>query len=54
MSIQALDITVKIILLGNRRVGKTALIRQFFYNTFDETFDETLGAEYTQKILPIQ
>ena len=54
MSIQALDITVKIILLGNRRVGKTALIRQIFYNTFDETYDETLGAEYTQKILPIQ
>ncbi|MCX8174398.1 MAG: GTP-binding protein [Thermoplasmata archaeon] len=39
----------KIALLGEGAVGKTALIQRFVYNTFNETYIQTIGARISKK-----
>ncbi|MEM4293471.1 MAG: Rab family GTPase [Thermoplasmata archaeon] len=43
----------KIALLGEGAVGKTALIQRFVYNTFNETYIQTIGARVSKKSVMI-
>lgn len=39
----------KIALLGEGAVGKTALVQRFVYNTFSESYIQTIGARISKK-----
>ena len=40
---------LRVILLGDSKVGKTSLIRRFVYGTFDEDLDRTITIEEEEK-----
>ena len=44
-----LNLSKKVLLLGDPGVGKTSLIRKFVYNMFDDTYISTLGAKVSSK-----
>jgi small GTP-binding protein len=39
-------------MLGSFGVGKTSLVRQFVYRTFEEKYLSTIGVQISQKVLP--
>ncbi|KAI0318819.1 ras-domain-containing protein [Amylostereum chailletii] len=41
----------KIVLLGDQSVGKTSLITRFMYDTFDNTYQATIGIDFLSKTL---
>lgn len=43
----------KIALLGEGAVGKTALIQRYVYNTFNDTYIQTIGARISKKSVTI-
>ena len=45
--------TIRIILLGDSKVGKNSLLSRYFKNTFTDTFLSTIGIEYENKIIKI-
>ena len=45
---------IKIIILGNSKVGKTSFIIRFTKNKFDETYLATIGIDYIYRIINIE
>jgi len=43
------DYTFKIILIGSTSVGKTALLKRFADNEFNETYLSTIGIDFRFK-----
>ena len=46
--------TIKIIILGDSKVGKTSFIIRFTKNKFDETYLSTIGIDYQDRIINIE
>ena len=46
--------TIKIIILGDSKVGKTSFIIRFTKNKFDETYLATIGIDYIYRIINIE
>jgi len=44
----------KIVLLGNQSVGKTSLITRFMYDTFDNTYQATIGIDFLSKTMYLE
>ena len=45
---------IKIIILGNSKVGKTSFLIRFTKNKFDETYLATIGIDYIYRIINIE
>lgn len=43
--------TYRLVVLGSRQVGKTAIIRRFLFNEFDEKYKETIEELYAQEFM---
>ena len=41
----------KIVLLGDAAVGKTALLHQFMYSTFKQSYKSTIGVQFMTKVV---
>ena len=48
------DMQLKLLLLGDSGVGKTALLMRFCDDKFSATFISTVGVDFKSKILPIE
>ncbi|KAF9651465.1 ras-domain-containing protein [Thelephora ganbajun] len=44
----------KIVLLGDQSVGKTSLITRFMYDTFDNTYQATIGIDFLSKAMYLE
>ncbi|KZT56397.1 ras-domain-containing protein [Calocera cornea HHB12733] len=44
----------KIVLLGDQSVGKTSLITRFMYDTFDQTYQATIGIDFLSKTMYLE
>jgi len=44
----------KLVLLGDQSVGKTSLITRFMYDTFDNTYQATIGIDFLSKTLYLE
>ena len=44
---------VKLVAIGDSGVGKTSLIQQFENNKFTDKFSPTIGADFSNKEIPI-
>ena len=44
--------TLKVVLVGETRVGKSCLLRRFVYDTFDEHQANTIGTGFSTKVVP--
>jgi hypothetical protein len=40
----------KLVFLGEQSVGKTSLITRFMYDTFDNTYQATIGIDFLSKV----
>lgn len=40
---------MKVIVVGNGRVGKTSLVRRFATGKYDEGYKQTIGVAFTEK-----
>lgn len=49
-----LSLKAKVCLIGEARVGKTSLIRQFVLNEFDERYLTTVGTNITKKTVQLK
>ena len=47
------DFTWKVVLVGNKMVGKTSISNRFVENTFDETYKTSTEVKYKRKNVPI-
>ncbi len=47
------DFSIKLILTGNYKVGKTSLVLRFVENTFKKSYNSTIGVEISQKSINI-
>jgi small GTP-binding protein len=45
---------IKLVFLGEQSVGKTSLITRFMYDTFDNTYQATIGIDFLSKIMYTQ
>jgi small GTP-binding protein len=48
-----LEISKKIVLLGDPAVGKTSLIRKYVHDIFDDKYISTLGTKVSSKVLNV-
>ena len=53
MSIDKLEYTIKILLIGESDVGKTCLLLRFMDNTFKTNHQNTIGVDFKQKVVEI-
>jgi len=44
----------KLVLLGEQSVGKTSLITRFMYDTFDSTYQATIGIDFLSKTMYLE
>ncbi len=47
-------VMAKVVLVGDKAVGKTSLIRRYVTDQFDDRYLTTLGAKVTKKIEPVR
>ena len=53
MDTQTIIHPFKIVLVGENKVGKTNIISQFISHTFQEQYQQTAGASFSTKFIPI-
>merc|ERR1711907_394343 len=44
----------KLVYLGDQRVGKTSIITRFMYDTFDNTYQGTIGIDFLSKTMYLE
>merc|ERR1712050_357586 len=44
----------KVVFLGKQSVGKTSLITRFMYDTFDNTYQATIGIDFLSKTMYLE
>jgi Ras-related protein Rab-6A len=44
----------KLVFLGNASVGKTSIITRFMYDTFDTTYQATIGIDFLSKTMYLE
>ena len=44
----------KLVFLGEHSVGKTSLITRFMYDSFNDTYEATIGIDYLNKTLHLE
>ncbi len=44
---------IKLLMIGNTGVGKTALLSRYTSNKFNETYISTIGIDYQEKLVTI-
>jgi len=44
----------KLVFLGNQSVGKTSIITRFMYDTFDSTYQATIGIDFITKTMYLE
>eukprot|EP01089_Gocevia_fonbrunei_P017218 TRINITY_DN5512_c0_g1_i2.p1 TRINITY_DN5512_c0_g1~~TRINITY_DN5512_c0_g1_i2.p1 ORF type:complete len:204 (+),score=44.70 TRINITY_DN5512_c0_g1_i2:111-722(+) len=44
----------KLVFLGNQSVGKTSIITRFMYDTFDSTYQATIGIDFLSKTMYLE
>lgn len=44
----------KLVFLGEQSVGKTSLITRFMYDTFDNTYQATIGIDFLSKTMYLE
>ena len=49
-----IELSFKIIIIGNSGVGKTSLLQRFIFNTFNENLLSTIGLNSTDKIITLE
>lgn len=43
------DLTVKVLVIGNGHVGKSTYVKRFCRGTYDDTYKKTIGCEYSER-----
>jgi GTPase SAR1 family protein len=46
--------TFKVVLIGDKSVGKTSIVKRYTDNIFQDSMESTIGAQFCSKILSIQ
>lgn len=49
MDVEDVEVTLKLIVVGDGQVGKTSLITRFCKNTFSQQYKRTLGVDFLEK-----
>jgi len=44
----------KLVFLGDQSVGKTSIITRFMYDTFDSTYQATIGIDFLSKTMYLE
>ena len=44
----------KIVFLGNQSVGKTSIIHRFIYDSFDDTYQATIGIDFMSQKMYVE
>ena len=44
----------KIVFLGNQSVGKTSIIHRFIYDSFDESYQATIGIDFMSQKMYVE
>jgi GTPase SAR1 family protein len=47
-------LTFKVVIIGDKSVGKTSIVRRYLDNTFTTGVESTIGAQFTSKVLEIE
>ena len=42
--------TIKVLIVGNGKVGKSSMIRRFCTGTFTNTYKRTIGVDFLEKV----
>ena len=45
---------IKLVVIGDSNVGKTAIINQFEHGRFNESFKPTIGADFSNKEMQLE
>ena len=46
--------TYKLVFLGDQSVGKTSMLTRFMYDTFDSTYQATIGIDFLSKTMYLE
>lgn len=49
-----LSSSLQLVFLGEQSVGKTSLITRFMYDTFDNTYQATIGIDFLSKTMYLE
>jgi GTPase SAR1 family protein len=47
-------LTFKIVMIGDKSVGKTSIVKRYTDNTFSIGTESTIGAQFTSKIVTLE
>lgn len=48
------SLSAQLVFLGEQSVGKTSLITRFMYDTFDSTYQATIGIDFLSKTMYLE
>jgi Ras-related protein Rab-6A len=54
MLILLFHFVLQLVFLGEQSVGKTSLITRFMYDTFDNTYQATIGIDFLSKTMYLE
>lgn len=53
-NVELYNYLIKILILGDAKVGKTSLLTRFTDNTFDESHTPTIGIDFKQRLMEVR